>query len=342
MESACTRASTLEGNVLDLELRLSEAERQLEQQKEDTELHLGNCRRLESELEAAQLLSQQFDDLQAEKDSLEEELQELQAELNSTFEKSEEDQRQFRETALQSMEEMKAAQAAERETFKVKLAKLTKSKESALEDVRSKLAIAEQQVSLVEKQVLRKNEELQGLQEQVVQLGKDKDRLSVFIKELENRHVEALSQAERQYQQGIQSLRQEVNGLRDANTRECMSLMESVRSAESRAALAEARLRDSSKQLESARNSDGPKIASLQTSVNSLTTQLQRAQAEVAHLKESKDDLNRRLKEALGNIKALTARCKDLGVQTEKEIASVKLTYERRISVLEQRLAEHL
>ena len=342
MEAACTRASTLEGNVLDLELRLSEAERQLEQQRDETELHLGNCRRLEGEVEAAQLLSQQNEDLQAEKESLEETVEELQTELDNTIEKAEEEQRQFRETALQTMEEMKAAQAAERETFKAKVAKLSKSHESALEDVRSKLAIAEQQVSLVEKQVLRKNEELQGLQEQVVQLGKDKDRLAAVIKELESRHVDALAQSEKQYQQGIQSLRQEVTGLRDANTRECLTLMESVRAAESRAVLAEARLRDSSKQLENARNSDGPKIAGLQTSVNSLTTQLQRAQAEVAHLKENKEDMNRRLKEAAASIKTLTARCKDLGVQTEKEIASVKLTYERRISVLEQRLSEFL
>jgi hypothetical protein len=59
-------------------------------------------------------------------------------------------------------------------------------------------------------------------------------------------------------------------------------------------------------------------------------------------LKEGKEEMNRRLKEATASIKTLTGKCRELGTQTEKEIASVKLTYEKRISVLEQRLAEVL
>jgi uncharacterized protein involved in exopolysaccharide biosynthesis len=59
-------------------------------------------------------------------------------------------------------------------------------------------------------------------------------------------------------------------------------------------------------------------------------------------LRESKEDLNRRLKEATASIKTLTVKCRELGTQAEKEVAAVRLTYEKRISVLEQRLAEVL
>lgn len=342
MESSFSRSAALEGQVLDLELRLSDTERQLEQKQEEAELFSSNCSRLEAELEASNLLAQQKEELEAEKESLEESLEELQAELDTTVQTAEEEHRQFRETALQSMEEMKAAQAAERETFKSKLAKLSKSHESALEDVKSKLAILEQQVTLGERQVARKNDEIVALQEQLLTVNQAKDNLVQSLKELEVRHAEAMSGAERHYQQGIQNLRAEVTSLHDTNTRECLNLMEQVRSAESRASLAEARLRDNNRQLEAARSTDGPKIAALQNSVRDLTAQLQRAQADVSHLRENKDDLNRRLKEATANIKTLTTKCRELGTQSEKEIASVKLTYERRISVLEQRLAEIL
>ena len=340
MEASCARSTTLEGQVLELELRLSDTERQLEQKKEEAELFSNNCSRLEAELESATLLAQEKEELEAEKESLEESLEELQAELESTVQTAEAENKQFREAALQSMEDMKAAQTAERETFKAKLSKLSKSHESALEDVRSKVAILEQQLSLGEKHVARKNEELAALQEQLVSLNQIKDNLLQAAKDSEVRHAEVMSAAERQYQQGIQSLRAEVTALHDGNTRDCLSYMEQVRSAESRASLAESRLKDLSRQLEAARSSDGPKIAALQTSVRDLTTQLQRAQSDVSHLRESKDDLNRRLKEATASIKTLTGKCRETGTQAEKEIAAVKLTYERRISVLEQRLAE--
>lgn len=340
MEAACSRSSSLEGQVLDLELRLSDTERQLEQKQEEAELFSSNCSRLEVELEASNRLAQEKEELEAEKESLEESLEELQAELETTVQNAEAEQRQFRETALQSMEEMKAAQTAERETFKSKIAKLTKAHENALEDVKSKVAILEQQVSLSERQVTRKNEELACLQEQLSSVNLAKDGLLQSAKEAEVRYTEGLAAAERQYQQGIQGLKAEVTALHDSNTRDCLSYMEQIRSAESRASLAEARLRDTGRQLEAARSSDGPKIAALQTSVRDLTVQLQRAQADVAHLRESKDDLNRRLKEATASIKVLTGKCREMGTQAEKEVASVKLTYERRISVLEQRLAE--
>ena len=342
MEAACSRSSSLEGQVLDLELRLSDTERQLEQKREEAEVLTDKCCRLEAEVEAGSLLAQQKEELEAEKEGLEESLEELQAELETTVQAAEAEQKQFRETAIQSMEEMKAAQIAERETFKSKLAKLTKGHESALEDVRSKVAILEQQASLGERQVARKNDEIAGLQEQLQSVIQVKDNLVQAAKQLEVRHAEALAAAERQYQQGIQSLRAEVTGLHDTNTRECLGLMEQVRAAESRAVLAETRLRDIGRQLEAARNNDGPKIAALQTSVKDLTVQLQRAQADVSHLRESKEDLNRRLKEATANIKVLTNKCRELGTQAEKEVAAVRLTYEKRISVLEQRLAEIL
>jgi prefoldin subunit 5 len=340
MEAACSRSSALEGQVLDLELRLSDTERQLQQKQEEAEQLSNNCSRLETELEASNMLAQEKEELEAEKEGLEESLEELQAELETTVQTAEAEHRQFRETALQSMEEMKAAQAAERETFKSKLAKLTKTHENALEDVKSKAAILEQQVSLSERQVARKNEELACLQEQLSCVNQSKESLLQASKEADVRYAEGLAAAERQYQQGIQGLKVEVTALRDSNTRDCLSYMEQIRAAESRASLAEARLRDAGRQLEAARSSDGPKIASLQTAVRELTAQLQRAQAEVAHLRESKDDLNRRLKEATSSIKTLTTKCREMGTQVEKEVASVKLTYERRISVLEQRLAE--
>jgi chromosome segregation ATPase len=342
MEAACSRSSSLEGQVLDLELRLSDTERQLEQKREEAEVLTEKCCRLEAEVEAGSLLAQQKEELEAEKEGLEESLEELQAELETTVQAAEAEQKQFRETAIQSMEEMKAAQIAERETFKSKLAKLSKTHESALEDVRSKVAILEQQTLLGERQVARKNDEIAGLQEQLQSVIQVKDNLVQAAKQLEVRHAEALAAAERQYQQGIQSLRAEVTGLHDTNTRECLGLMEQVRAAESRAVLAETRLRDIGRQLEAARNNDGPKIAALQTSVKDLTVQLQRAQADVSHLRESKEDLNRRLKEATANIKVLTNKCRELGTQAEKEVAAVRLTYEKRISVLEQRLAEIL
>ena len=342
METACNRASVLEGSVLDLELRLSDSDRQLEQQREENEMHSHNCSRLESELEALNLLSQQKDDLESEKEMLEESLEELQADMDAALQSAEQEHKQFRETALQSMEEMKAAQAAERETFKSKLAKLAKQHDGALEDVRSKIAILEQQVSLGEKQVGRKNEEIQVVQEQLAGLNREKGKLVQSSKELEVRHAEALAASERQYQQGIQGLRNEVTGLHESHTRECMSLMEQVRASESRTVCAEARLRDYTRQLENARNTEAPKIAALQNSMRDLNNQLQRSQAEVAHLKEGKEEMNRRLKEATASIKTLTGKCRELGTQTEKEIASVKLTYEKRISVLEQRLAEVL
>jgi hypothetical protein len=342
MEAACSRSSNLEGQVLDLELRLSDTERQLEQKQEESEALTDKCCRLEAEVEALAVLAQQKEELEAEKEGLEESLEELQAELENTVQAAEAEQKQFRETALQSMEEMKAAQAAERETFKSKLSKLTKTHESVLEDVKSKVAILEQQASLSERQVARKNDEIVGLQEQLQAVNQVKDNLLQACKHLEVRHAEALSAAERQYQQGIQSLRAEVTALHDVNTRECLGLMEQVRAAESRAILAETRLRDVGRQLEAARNNDGPKIAALQTSVKDLTAQLQRAQADVSHLRESKEDLNRRLKEATASIKTLTVKCRELGTQAEKEVAAVRLTYEKRISVLEQRLAEVL
>ena len=167
MEAACSRSSNLEGQVLDLELRLSDTERQLEQKQEECEALTDKCCRLEAEVEALAVLAQQKEELEAEKEGLEESLEELQAELENTVQAAEAEQKQFRETALQSMEEMKAAQAAERETFKVKLAKLGKTHESALEDVKSKVAILEQQASLSERQVARKNDEIVGLQEQL-------------------------------------------------------------------------------------------------------------------------------------------------------------------------------
>jgi hypothetical protein len=342
MESACQRASALEGTVLDLELRLGDAERLASQQKEEIEVHLSNCNRLETELETVNTQLVYKEDLEAEKEALEETLEELQEEMDTALQTAEGEHKQFRDTALQSMEEMKAAQSAERETFKNKVAKLTKQHEGALEDVRSKVAILEQQVVLGEKQVQRKNEEIQGLQEQVVTVNKMKEKLLQSMKEVEVRHTEALSLAEKHYQVAVQGLRNDVTGLHESHTRDSVSLMEAVRAAESRAACAEARLKDHARQLENSRNSDAPKIAGLQTSVRDLTTQLQRSQSELTHLKESKEELNRRLKEATGNIKTLTSKCKDLGNQCEKEIASVKLTYERRISVLEQRLAEIL
>jgi hypothetical protein len=342
MEAACQRAAALEGTVLDLELRLGDAERIVAHQREEAETLTSNVLRLEGELESANQLLCSKEELEAEKESLEEALEELQSEMDTAVQTAEEEHKQFRETALQSMEEMKAAQAAERETFKNKLSKLSKQHEGALEDVRSKVAILEQQLLLGEKQVQRKNEEIQGLQESLQALQKAKDRVTQSGKEAELRHTEALANAERQYQVAIQGLRNEVTGLHESHTRESVSLMEAVRAAESRAVCAEARLKDHARQLENARNSDAPKITALQTSVRDLQSQLQRSQAEVAHLKEGKEDLNRRLKEATGQIKVLTNKTKDLGNQCEKEIASVKLMYERRISVLEQRLAEVL
>jgi len=342
MEGACQRATNLEGAVLDLELRLADTERQLTSETEEANAAREASVRLEEELRTANDALVAKQELEAEKEALEEALEELQTEMDTALHDAQEEHREFREAALQSMEEMKAAQAAERETFKAKLAKQNKTHESALEDVRSKVAILEQQIAVAEKQLQRKNEEIAGMQDTLQAFQKAKDRLNQALKEAEVRHAEALASAERQYQVNVQGLRTEVTALHESHTRESVALMEAVRAAESRAVCSEARLKDHARQLENARNSDTPKLASLQTTVRDLQAQLQRAQGEVSHLRESKDDLSRRLKEGAGQIKMLTQKNKELGNQCEKEIASVKLTYERRISVLEQRLAEVL
>jgi hypothetical protein len=263
--------------------------------------------------------------------------------LTELHEKHEQESTSFRQDALQTINDMKDAQARERVTFAGRLENAQSRAEKLQEDADSKYEILQQQYDRASNQLSRfkaaaevattdSQKTIEGLRADVYQL---KTALELSRRE----SVDGLKRAEAQWREQLQKSQVSMNTSQDAHLKTCMDLQKNLHSAESRAQCAETRVEEYAKQLNEVLTN--PENANLKTQARELKTSLERAEMELKWTKESKQQSIRQLNETHDRVTLLEKTCKQLESSADKEVTSLKLAYERKISILETRLAEH-
>lgn len=262
--------------------------------------------------------------------------------LEELEEKHKAESTSFRKEALQTINDIKNAQSRERVTFISSLENAKRREEKLQEDADSKYEILQQQYERTSNQLSRcktaaevasndTQKTIDGLRAEVSQL---KNALSSVRQE----SAETIKKTEEQWREQLLKTQASLNAAQDSHLRTCMELQQNLHSAESRAQCAETRVEEYVKQLHEARTN--PEYANLKTQARELKTSLERAEIELKWVKNSKEKSVTRLTETQERVRQLEKTCKQLESVADKEVTSLKLAYERKISILETRISE--